>query len=174
MRSEAVPGRDRGTSSHPTPTGQVSLNAWHAMYRILSRVQSGWDTVYLLSVARLIACTDARPCEACSRLWRPPATCDKQRAMARAWVGSTGVSSGVALRQRVQQCPGLLQVSSVKALGEPAVDRGQKVMGFLTFPLPLPESSETRGSTEFPSFCLLALGDINGLMKAVLRFSLMI
>ena len=118
-----MPGRDRVTPSHPTPTGQVSLHSWHAMYRILSRVQSGGDAVYLFSVARRIACTDARLCEAFSRLWRPPATCDKQRAIARAWLESQGVSTEVALRQRVQQCLRLLQVSRVKALGEPAIDR---------------------------------------------------
>ena len=87
-----MPGRDRVTPSHPTPTGQVSLHSWHAMYRILSRVQSGGDAVYLFSVARRIACTDARLCKAFSRLWRPPSTCDTQRAMARAWLGSTGMS----------------------------------------------------------------------------------
>ena len=35
---------------------------------------------------------------------------------------SKGVSTGVALRQRVQQCLGLLQVGGVKALGEPVVN----------------------------------------------------
>src|SRR5215831_8813442 len=130
LRSAAVPGRDRVTPSHPTPTDQVSLNAWHAMYRLLSRVTSGGDAVYLLAVARRIACTDARLCDACSRLWRPLATCDTQRAMARAWVGSTGVSPSVALRQRVQQCPGLLQVRRVKPLREPAIDRCQQRAGF--------------------------------------------
>jgi hypothetical protein len=38
-----------------------------------------------------------------------------------AWVGSTGWSTGVALRQRVQQGFRLLEVSGVKAIGEPAV-----------------------------------------------------
>ena len=142
-----MPGRDRVTSSHPTPTGQVSLHAWHAMYRLLSRVQSGGDAVYLLSVARLITCKDARLCEAFSRLWRPPATCDKQRAIARAWLESQGVSTEVALRQRVQQRLGLLEIRRVKALGEPAVDRRQQVMGFLAFALLLPESSETCGGS---------------------------
>ena len=42
-----------------------------------------------------------------------------------AWVGSTGVSTGVALGQRVQQGLRLVQVSGIKALGEPAVDRRQ-------------------------------------------------
>jgi hypothetical protein len=42
-----------------------------------------------------------------------------------ALLGSMGVSTSVALRQRVQQRLRLLQVSGVKALREPAVDRGQ-------------------------------------------------
>ena len=46
-----------------------------------------------------------------------------------AWVGSTGGSTGVALRQRVQQCLRLLQVSGVKALGEPVVERREQGSG---------------------------------------------
>jgi hypothetical protein len=41
-----------------------------------------------------------------------------------ALLGSKVVSTGVALRQRIQQRLGLLEVGGVKALGEPAVDRG--------------------------------------------------
>ena len=37
--------------------------------------------------------------------------------------GRTGVSASIALRQRLQQRLGLLEVGSVKALGEPAVDQ---------------------------------------------------
>jgi hypothetical protein len=39
-----------------------------------------------------------------------------------ALLGSKGVSTGVALRQRVQQCLRLLQVSGVKSFSEPPVD----------------------------------------------------
>ena len=91
-----------------------------------------------------------------------------------AWVGSTGVSTGVALRQRVQQRLRLLQVSGVKALGEPAVDWREEVMGFLVFALLLPETSETGRGAEFPGFCLLRTGYADGLLEAVLRFSLII
>jgi hypothetical protein len=42
-----------------------------------------------------------------------------------ALLGSKGVSISVALRQRLQQRLGLLEVSGVKALGEPAIDRGK-------------------------------------------------
>jgi len=41
-----------------------------------------------------------------------------------ALLGGKGVSTGGALRQRVQQGLRVLQVSRVKALGEPPVDRG--------------------------------------------------
>ena len=59
------------------------------------------------------------------------------------------MSTGVALRQRVQQCLGLLQVGGVKPLSEPVVHWCQEIIGFLAFPLLLPEASETASSTEF-------------------------
>jgi len=64
-----------------------------------------------------------------------------------ALVGSKSVSTGGALRQCVQQCLRLLQVGGVKALGEPAVDWCQEAMGFLTFALLLPESSQAGGGS---------------------------
>src|SRR5262249_61086530 len=60
-----------------------------------------------------------------------------------AWLGSKSVSTSVALRQRVQQRLCLLQVDGVKALGEPAADRGEQVIGFRTLPLLLPEAGPT-------------------------------
>ena len=62
--------------------------------------------------------------------------------MCPALLGRKGVSTDVALRQRVQQCLRLLQVSRIKPLGEPIVDWCQEVMGFLAFPLLLPETSQ--------------------------------
>ena len=47
------------------------------------------------------------------------------RNMRRVLLGRKGVSTGVALRQRVQQRLRLVQVRGVKALGEPVVDRSQ-------------------------------------------------
>ena len=46
----------------------------------------------------------------------------------------------VALCQGVQQHLSLLQVSSVKALGEPAVDRREQVVGFVALALIAPEA----------------------------------
>jgi hypothetical protein len=45
-------------------------------------------------------------------------------------VGREGGSTGVALRQRVQQRLRLLQIRRLKALGEPAIDRRQQRAGF--------------------------------------------
>src|SRR6516165_1665504 len=89
-------------------------------------------------------------------------------------LGSKGVSTGVALRQRLQQRLGLLQVGGVKTLGEPAVDWGEQVIGFLAFALLLPESSQTGRGAECEGFRLLILGYRNGLMKAALRFSVIV
>src|SRR6516162_1497816 len=83
---------------------------------------------------------------------------------------SKGVSTGVALRQRVQQCLRLLQVRGVKALGEPAIDRCQQLVGFLSLALLLPESSEARSGAEFPRFRRLVLGDRHGVMEAGFGF----
>ena len=58
-----------------------------------------------------------------------------------ALLGSKSVSTGVALRQRVQQRLGLLQVGRVKSFGEPLVDRRKEVIGFLAFALLLPQAS---------------------------------
>ena len=57
-------------------------------------------------------------------------------------LGSKGVSIGVALRQRAQQCLCLLQVSGVKALGEPAVDWRQQRAGFGTLTLALLQAGQ--------------------------------
>src|SRR5262249_17473556 len=91
-----------------------------------------------------------------------------------AWLGSKGVAASVALRQCLQQCLCLLQISGVKPLGEPGIDWCQEVMGFLAFPLLLPESSQAGGGTEFPGFRLLALGYRYGLLVAGFGFSVVV
>jgi hypothetical protein len=45
-------------------------------------------------------------------------------------------------------------------------------MGFLAFPLLLPESSHAGGSAKFPGFGLLALGYTDGVMEAGFGFLL--
>src|SRR5262245_34691435 len=79
-----------------------------------------------------------------------------------ALLGSKGVSTGVALRQCVQQYLRLLQVSGVKALGEPAVDGCQQCVSFGTLALLLPQASEAHGGPQLERFCILAAGDVQG------------
>src|SRR5262249_35623770 len=89
-----------------------------------------------------------------------------------ALVGRQGVSTGVALRQRVQQRLGLLEISGVKAFGEPPVDWGQEVMGFLTFALLLPQARQTHGGTQLPGLGLLLTGNSKGLLETCFRLLL--
>src|SRR5262249_23514872 len=86
-----------------------------------------------------------------------------------ALLGSKGVSTGVALRQRVQQCLRLLQILSIKPLGEPAVDRCQQLMRFLSLPLLLPQATEAHARPQSPGLGLLAAGDGKGVLEAGFR-----
>src|SRR5262245_66610951 len=79
------------------------------------------------------------------------------------------MSTGVALRQRFKQGLGLLEVGRVKAFGEPVIHRGKQVMGFLAFPLLLPESSQARSSTEFERFGLLAASHVQSPLQPDFR-----
>ena len=54
--------------------------------------------------------------------------------------GRKGVSAGVALRQGLQLHLCLLEVRGVKALREPAVDRGQQVVRLGALALALPQA----------------------------------
>src|SRR5215510_6001297 len=67
--------------------------------------------------------------------------------------------------QLFQQCLGLLQVGGVKALREPAVDRGQQVVSLLALSLLLPESTQAHGRAQLQRFRLLAAGHGQGLLK---------
>src|SRR5215831_9078539 len=83
-----------------------------------------------------------------------------------ALLGSKGVSTGVALRQRIQQYLRRLQVSGVKALGEPAVDRCQQFVGFGALALALPQASQAGGGAQLPGFGLLAAGNGESVLEA--------
>src|SRR5215471_20571352 len=73
--------------------------------------------------------------------------------------------------QVFQQRLGLLEVSGVKPLGEPAVDRGEQVIGCYPLALVLPEAAQACGGAEFPRPRLLAAGDGEGLVEAGFRLS---
>jgi hypothetical protein len=74
--------------------------------------------------------------------------------------------------QFLQQRLGLLQVGGVKALGEPAIDRRQQLVGFATFALLLPESGQAHGGAQLQRLRLLATGDIQGSLKPDFRLRL--
>src|SRR5262245_6549383 len=86
-----------------------------------------------------------------------------------ALLGSKGVSTGVALCQRVQQGLRFLQVEGVKALGEPAVDRRQQLVGFRTPVLLLPQARQAHSGAQFQGLGLLAAGDLQGALEAGFR-----
>jgi hypothetical protein len=72
------------------------------------------------------------------------------------------VSTGVALRQCVQQRLGVLEVGGVEALGEPAVDRCQQLVGFRALVLALPQARQAHGGAEFERLCLLLTSHVEG------------
>src|SRR5262245_11442910 len=66
----------------------------------------------------------------------------------------------------VEQCPGVLQVSRVKSLGEPVVDRRQQLPRLGPLPLALPQSRQAHSRTQLPRSGLLAASNSQGLLEA--------
>src|SRR5262249_59281235 len=60
------------------------------------------------------------------------------------------VCTPVLSRQLVQKCSGLLEISCVKALREPAVDRRQQRRGFQALTLALPQAGPAHGGAQVP------------------------
>src|SRR5262245_38817490 len=81
-----------------------------------------------------------------------------------ALVGRQGVSTGVALRQLLQQRLGLFEVWGVKGLPEPAVDRRQERPRFGWFALLLPQPAQAHCRPELPRLRLLAPGHRQGIL----------
>src|SRR5215468_5592860 len=73
------------------------------------------------------------------------------------------VCTPVLSRQLVQKCSGLLEISCVKALREPAVDRRQQPSGFQALTLALPQAGRAHGGAQFPRLRLLAASHFEGL-----------
>jgi hypothetical protein len=82
-----------------------------------------------------------------------------------ALLGRKGVSTGVTLRQLLQQRLGLLQVSSVKAFGEPAVDGRQQRVGRSALALALPQARQAHGRPQLQRLRLLAASDVESLTE---------
>ena len=57
--------------------------------------------------------------------------------------------------QLVEQSLGLLQIERVEALGEPAVDRSEKIAGLIALALIALEPRHAHRRAQFPGLCLL-------------------
>jgi hypothetical protein len=90
-------------------------------------------------------------------------------------VACIGGRQGVALRlgrfarQCSQQGLRLLKIRGVKALGEPAVDLRQKLVGSAALPLMLPQAPQVDSSPEFQRLGLLASSNGQRLEKTRFR-----
>src|SRR5262249_19735971 len=74
--------------------------------------------------------------------------------------------------QLIQQRPSLLEVSSIKALCEPVIDRRQQHPRFGLLALLLPEATETHGSAQLQRFRLLAAGNVQSPLQPGFRLRL--
>jgi hypothetical protein len=79
------------------------------------------------------------------------------------------VSANVSSRQRLQQRLGLLQIGGIEPLGEPAIDRGQQLVGLSPLALVLPQAAQAGGGPQLPRFGLLAAGNGQGLLETGFR-----
>src|SRR5262249_3481797 len=59
-----------------------------------------------------------------------------------------------------------LEIRGVEALGEPAVDRCEELVGLGALALLLPELTQAHGRPQLPGFGLLAAGDRERLLEA--------
>src|SRR6266571_7950261 len=89
-------------------------------------------------------------------------------------VSTTNYTAARRSPQRLQQCLGLLEVSGVKTLGEPAVDLRQHLPGSVALALALPQATQAHGRSQFPRLGLLAAGNVEGLMKTGFGFSVVV
>src|SRR5262249_61165924 len=61
--------------------------------------------------------------------------------------------------QLVDQPLGPLQLQIIEALGEPAMNWGEKIVGLLSFTLIAPQPRHAHRRAEFPGLCLLFAGN---------------
>src|SRR5262249_55523935 len=73
-----------------------------------------------------------------------------------------GERSGRLRTQLVEQRLCLLEIGSIEAFGEPAVDRREQIAGFGAAALVAAEPGEAHGGTQLPEFGLLLSGDPQG------------
>src|SRR5215510_16612188 len=78
---------------------------------------------------------------------------------------------GSSVRQFIEQRFRFPQVRSVEPFGEPAIDLDQQVVSLGALALLLPEVRQAGSGAEFERLGLLAAGNIEGVVEAGLRLS---
>src|SRR5271165_593320 len=75
-------------------------------------------------------------------------------------------------REFVRQLLGLLQIDSIEAFGEPAIDRREKVVGLSRLALSTPEPRNVRRRPELPGLRILPASNLERAGKESFRFRL--
>ena len=83
--------------------------------------------------------------------------------------GSVSRAHHHPLREGIEERLGLLEIRSVEALGEPAVDPSEQLAGFRAFALVLPQAAQARGGAQLEQLRLLAAGNLDRLQVPGLR-----
>ena len=73
-------------------------------------------------------------------------------------------------RQLVEECLGLFQIARVKPLGEPAVDRSEKLASLIALALIAPETRHVHRGAQFQGFCLLLTRKSDSALEIRFRF----
>jgi hypothetical protein len=103
--------------------------------------------------ARRVAANIAKPPELLTSVGPAKASPTNRRWCAKS--ERSAMSSGKLVEQRL--C--LLQIARVKSLGEPAVDRSEKLARLIPLALIAPEARHAHRGAEFPGFGVLRAGD---------------
>ena len=88
-------------------------------------------------------------------------------ALARQW--AMCLQAGSYPANSSNNCLGLLEIGGVKALGEPAVDRRQQLVGLGALALLLPQPTQAHGGPQLQRLRLLAAGHVEGLLQTGFR-----
>jgi hypothetical protein len=130
----------------------------HQTIRLCSRTSLAVPTVVWWGVGSSTQRSWARWCWACGK--EPWARHDhRQVALGRSgWCIAENMRGGMPSRRReislwrevIKQCLGLLEVGSVKALGEPAIHLRQQLVCLIALAQLLPEAGEAGSRTQFP------------------------
>ncbi len=76
-------------------------------------------------------------------------------------------AAAAGLRQRFEQCFGVLKIGGVESLGEPIVDWLEQLEGLPALSHIAPESSEAGRRAQLPRAGALLAGDLQSAMEAI-------